>query len=185
MLFRFAAGGESLVPTIETLLRAPRRDQRGRRRARLSSTQLFPDEGMVAIVPGGFDEHATDVRVAGLGDRATRPVRPARVLGREETDIRHQAAGRRKPARVAQFSGNRQCREIVHPTEAAQALHPTAQWFECHQLLQLSFDRTQASHGFVDRAQIGFMVCVSAGSGQVCARSHMWWRSDHVLLVAV
>ena len=71
-----AARREPLIAAIEALLGAPRLDPGGLWGARLSPAQLFTNEGMVAIVPRGFDEHASDMCIAGLGDRPARPPRP-------------------------------------------------------------------------------------------------------------
>ncbi len=55
----------------------------------MAPAQVFADERVMAIVPRGFDEDATDMRVAGLGDRAAGALRPTGMLGRDEADIGH------------------------------------------------------------------------------------------------
>src|SRR5688572_9184169 len=135
MLFWFAARGESLVASIESLRGAPRVEPRGFRRRLLSVAQLFADEGMIAIVPGGFDEDAAQMRITRLGDRPTSPRGPTRMLGGDESDIGHQAARGREAARVTQFGGDRQRRDVIHAAEAPEALDPRPQGLQCHQLL--------------------------------------------------
>src|SRR5207302_9923905 len=100
MLFGFAAGGQAVVPTIEALLGAPRMDPRRLWRVDLAPAQLFADEGVVAIVPRRFDEHAPHMGIPGFGDRAARPFRATGMLGGDQTDIRHQPTRRGEPSRV-------------------------------------------------------------------------------------
>jgi hypothetical protein len=61
MLFGFAARGDALVAMIEPLLRAPRVLLRGVGRVHVPAPQLFANEGMVAIVPCGFDEDPAEM----------------------------------------------------------------------------------------------------------------------------
>src|SRR2546423_8386799 len=89
MLFGFPARGEPLVATIQPLLGAPRLDTRGLGGRFLSAAQLFSDEGMMAIVPRGFDQDTAQVRIAGLGDRPARSLRAARMLRWDQPDILH------------------------------------------------------------------------------------------------
>ena len=80
MLFRFAACGEAAVAAIEALLRAPGVLLREVGRVHVPTPQVFPDEGMVTIVPRGFDEDAPQMRIARLGDRPAGSPCSARVL---------------------------------------------------------------------------------------------------------
>ena len=75
MLFRFATRGESLIAPIEPLLGLPADNARTLGAFLLAAAQLFSDEGRVSIMPGGFDEDAAHMRIAGPGDRAARPPR--------------------------------------------------------------------------------------------------------------
>src|SRR4029079_9237959 len=102
MLFRFATGGESLIAAIETLLRAPGGDPGRFRSLALASAQLFADEGVVPIVPRGFDEDAAHMSIARLGDRPRGAPRSARVLGGNQADVGHQAPRGGEPPRVPQ-----------------------------------------------------------------------------------
>src|SRR4051812_31364084 len=72
MLFRFAPCGEALIPAIEPLLRTPGVLLREVGRVDVPAPQLLANEGMVAIVPRGFDEDPAEMRIAGFGDRAAR-----------------------------------------------------------------------------------------------------------------
>ncbi len=62
-----------------------------------------------AVVPGGFDQQAAGVGVAGLGDRALHPGRAGGVLGRDQADERADAvAGEAVP--VADLDGRARTR---------------------------------------------------------------------------
>src|SRR4029450_6110172 len=76
MLLRFPPRRESLISAVEPLLGAPRNHAGGLRSVALAAAQVFADEGMVAIVPGRFDEARAHRRIAGLGDRAACPAGP-------------------------------------------------------------------------------------------------------------
>ena len=94
------------------------------------------------------------------------------------------ARGRGEAARITEFGGDRQRREIIDAAETAQPLDARPQRLEVEQAAQIVFDRAEPRDGFVDRAQIGPCVCSSAGSGHVCARSQASCRLDHAFLVA-
>ena len=77
MLFRFAARGEALVATMQTLLRRPgvRDDRRGR--AALAAPAVRADERMMAIVPvAQLDEDPAGVALPVFGDAAPRAAAP-------------------------------------------------------------------------------------------------------------
>ena len=75
MWFPFAARREPCVATVEPLLGGPGGGDRRGRRAALTRPDGGADEGMMTIVPGGLDEHAAEMRIAGFGD----PPLPARA----------------------------------------------------------------------------------------------------------
>ena len=62
-------------------------------RPALARAERGADKRMMAIVPGGFDEDAAQMGVAGFGDAALGAFRAARVLGGHEADEGHGAAG--------------------------------------------------------------------------------------------
>jgi len=69
-LLRFAAGREAPIAAMETPLGQPGVINHRRGRAPLAMPERVADEGVMAIVPGGFDQDPTEMRVAGFGDRA-------------------------------------------------------------------------------------------------------------------
>src|SRR5205085_10649837 len=117
MLFAFAACREAGVPPIQPLLRGPRRGDRRRWSPALAGPDRRAHKGMVAIVPGRFDEDAPEMRVAGFGDAALDPSGAAGVLGGDEADIRHYARGGRKAPGIAELGGDREGREVVDASE--------------------------------------------------------------------
>ena len=76
-----------------------------RRRPALSVPQRIPEKWVMPIVPGGFDEDAAQMRIAGFGDRAADLLGAAGVLGRNEAHEGHGAGRGGKAARVAEFTG--------------------------------------------------------------------------------
>ena len=59
------------IPSMESLLRAPRDGTHVPRLPRLAPPQEVSEIRLMAIVPGGFDQDAPQMRVAGAGDAAT------------------------------------------------------------------------------------------------------------------
>jgi hypothetical protein len=107
---------------MQPLVRGPGlRDDPGRRTS-LSRPQRVSDEGMMAVMPRGFDYHSAEVRVAGLGDRAAGLLRPARMLRGNQADEGHETRRRGKPPHIAELGCNRERRQVIDPAEAAQAL---------------------------------------------------------------
>ena len=93
---------------------------------RWRAPQRGADERMVPIVPGGFDEHAPEMGVAGFGDRALRALGAAGVFGRDEADEGHGTRRSGKAAGVAELRGDGERGEIIDAAEAAQPLDARA-----------------------------------------------------------
>jgi hypothetical protein len=83
-LFRVAPGGQPTIAAMETPLGQPGVIDDGGWRTALPMTQGVAEKRVVPIVPGGFDEHAAQMRIAGFGDRTADRSRAAGVLGRNE-----------------------------------------------------------------------------------------------------
>ena len=115
---------------MESLLRGPGAGDHVLRGAPLTRPEGGADEWMMAIVPGRFDQHAAQMGIARFGDAALRALRPARVLGRDETDEGHGAWGGGEASGIAELRRNRERGEIVDAAEAAQPLHTGAQGLE-------------------------------------------------------
>src|SRR4029077_14348508 len=90
LLLRFAASGHPLPALVEALLAAPGELDRCRVLAALAAGELAADGRAATRVPGRLDEQATDVAVADLGDRSLSAPLAGAVLGRDETDERHE-----------------------------------------------------------------------------------------------
>ena len=98
---------------------------------------------MVPVLPSRFDEHASQMGVAGFGDRALDPFGPAGILGGDQAGEGHQTRGRRKAAGVAEFGGKGQRREVVDAAEAAEAFDPRLQRLDReHDNLRAALRRT-------------------------------------------
>jgi hypothetical protein len=165
VLFRFPAGCQPPVAAVKPLLGAPRVRNNVRGRPALATVQRLPHEGVMPVVPGGFDENAPQMRVAGLGYRPAGLGRPTGVLRWYQSDKGHQAGGGRKARRVAQFGGDRQGREIVDASKAAETAGPGPQRLEVEQGPQVLLDGAQPRHDFIDGPQLRLMGLRERGEG--------------------
>src|SRR5688572_31024200 len=112
---------------------------------------------MVAIVPGGFDQDAAEMRIASFGDAALPPRGAARMLRRDEADVGHQPRGRGKAPRIAEFRRNREGGEVVDAAEAPQPSHPFVQGLEIEEGAEILLDVAEASDDLVDGTEIRTM----------------------------
>jgi hypothetical protein len=60
--------------------------------------------GIMAIVPGGLDEDAPGVAVAGLRDRSFSLAFSRGALGRNEAKVSHEGPGRTEAADIVDFT---------------------------------------------------------------------------------
>ena len=74
----------------------------------------------VAVVPGGFDEEAPDMGVAGLGDAAAPVALGTAVLARHQAEVGHQLPRRREAPEAMQLGDDGQRGDRVDAAEAAQ-----------------------------------------------------------------
>ena len=130
-----------MIAAMEALLGVPGVVDDGGGRAALPLAQGRAEKGMMAVVPGGFDQHAPQMGIAGFGDRAARLFGAARMLRRHEADKGHRPRGGREPPRVAEFGGDGQRGEIVDAAETAQALDAGPQRLQREQVPQIGIDR--------------------------------------------
>src|SRR5436309_2892650 len=121
------------------MLRGPRLGDDGVGRATLAMAYGRTDKRVVSVVPGGFDEDATQMAVARFRDAALRAFGATRVLGGHEADKRHGARSGRKAARVAEFRGDGERGQVVDAAEAAQPLHTRTERFEIEQRAEILF----------------------------------------------
>ena len=92
----------------------------------MTATERVAEKRMMPIVPGGFDEDAAQMGIAGFGDRAAHLPGAAGVFGRHQPDEAHHARGGGKAARIAEFGGDGQRGEVVDAAETAQAFNAGA-----------------------------------------------------------
>src|SRR6185436_8737706 len=147
-LFRFPARGKPTIAAMETPLGQPGVIDDGGWRAALPMTERIAEKRMMPIVPGRFDEHAAQMRIAGFGDRATDRSRAAGVLGWNETHEGHDARRGGKAAGVAEFGSDGKCGELVDAAEAAQALDAGAQRFDGEEVAQFEVNGLEAGDAF-------------------------------------
>src|SRR6187549_1076993 len=95
------------------------------------------------VVPGGFDEDSSQMRIAGFGDGTVGAFRAARMLRGDEAHEGHGRGRAAKAARIAELGGDRQRGEIVDAAEAAQALDPGSQRLEIEQRAEVVLDRAE------------------------------------------
>ena len=107
------------------------------------------------IVPGRFDEHVAEMRVAGFGDRALDTFGAAGVLRGNEAHKGHRTRGIRKAVRITQFGGNREGGQVIHAAEAAEPLDAGSERREREEFAELEIDRPELRDAFVDGADIG------------------------------
>ena len=138
----------------------------------LAAAKRRADKRMVAIVPGGFDEHAPQMRVAGFGDRRRAPASCRSNARRERGRRRPSCSGpSRKRRGIAELRGDGQRGEIVDAAEAAQALRRAAasgSSVEQRPEIRPRPSRSRATASSTAR-RYARCVCSSAASGQVCA----------------
>src|SRR5271154_353339 len=72
-------------------------------RASIRST-LTTDARLHSVSPGAFDQRASGMGVAGLGDAAASDGLAARLLSRDQAEIGHELAGVCKACEIAHFS---------------------------------------------------------------------------------
>jgi hypothetical protein len=161
-LFRFATRGECAVPPVQPPVRVPSDSDRGARRAALSFRQRWAEKRMMAILPGGFDEPATQMRVAGFGDRAAGLFGTAGMFGRDEP-VKAMTLGALGKRRGSPNSAAI-VRAVRSSTPRKQRKRSTrAQRFEREQVTELGVDRVEAGDGFVNAADIGAMRLLERG----------------------
>jgi hypothetical protein len=130
VLFGFAAGGQPLVSAMESMLRRPGVGNDGGWGAALPLSQGVPAERMATIMPGGFDQDAPQVGIAGFGNAAAGLSGPTGVFGRHEADKRHGARGGRKAPWIAEFGSDGERGQVVDAAEATQPRDPWPQRLE-------------------------------------------------------
>ena len=96
---------------------------------RLSLPSSVEDEfstGVMAVVPGGLNEQATDVDVAGLGDGSTVFFVTGGVLRGNEAEVGHERSRREEAADVVDLTQECQGSQDLHPAQATEGLRGRA-----------------------------------------------------------
>jgi hypothetical protein len=76
---------------------------------------------MVPVVPGGLDEEASDVAVAGLGDGSLSSCLTRAVLTGDEADKGHESASCGEAFEVVEFHGEADGGDRLEAAEAAES----------------------------------------------------------------
>ena len=116
------------------MLRVPRSFDDGRRGTALPQLQRAAAKRVVTILPGGFDQDSSQMRISGLGDVATNLRCAAGMLGWDEASKRHQARRGREAPCIAEFRRDGERREIIDAAKASQGDDARAERFEQEQI---------------------------------------------------
>src|SRR4029434_6575820 len=87
------------------MLGVPRLVNDGSGGVTLTEPERAAQKRVMPVVPGGFDEDAPEMGVAGFGDRAARLFRAARVFGGDEAGKGHHPRCRGEAAGGAEVGG--------------------------------------------------------------------------------
>ena len=155
MLFGFAAGGEPAVASVQAVLGVPGAINDISRGAALPVTQGVAKKRVMPVVPGGCDQDAAEMRIAGFGDVAAGAGGAAGVLRGDEAGEGHDPGGGGEAARIAKFGGDGERGQIVDAAEAAQALDARPQRVDGEEVAQLRIDGLESCDAFIDGAYIG------------------------------
>src|SRR2546427_1222603 len=121
-----AVAEEMPVAAMQALLRPPRVADDLVGLALAAVRQRAADGGSVPIVPGGLDQDAPGVTVAGFGQRSA-ALRLARgVLARHEPEVGHEFARPAEALEVHDLGQKDDRRQRVDPAEAAEPAHGLA-----------------------------------------------------------
>src|SRR5438034_8712832 len=95
------AGLQARPGAVQALLGAPGDRDRFGGLAVLALDERRAGSGVLAVVPGGFDQQPPRVPGAGLGDRAESSLLAGRGLRGDQADVAHQPLGPGEPLEVA------------------------------------------------------------------------------------
>src|SRR5882762_3346566 len=122
--------------------------------SRAASRERHADTRSMLVMPRRFDQQPADQRVPRPRD-ATAPMLLARgVLTRDETEIRHQRAGRVEPPKVMQLCQDQNRRQRIDPTEAPQPRHGFAIRLALRDVGQPRIEFGEPRLELIDRQQI-------------------------------
>ena len=102
---RFALVGQRPKAAVKALLSSPRDLGDLRLKVSLKLLLALVEARAVAVVSGGFDQRATQVRVAGLGDPSLSLLGAARVLGSDQACVAHRLRRSLEAREAAELGG--------------------------------------------------------------------------------
>ena len=111
---------EMAIAAVQPLLRAPRVAETRAGLALAPPAQRRPEDGVVAIVPGRFDQDASRVGVAGLGQRAAALAVARGILAGDQAQVGHESPRSLEASEVADLGQQDHGRKGVDPAEASQ-----------------------------------------------------------------
>src|SRR5262249_37891692 len=110
---RLATRGEREVAAMQAMLRLQCNFVRRRAQPSLALLELGAEIGSVPARPRGLEEHATHVRVAGVGDGALASRVAARMLARTHAAIGHQLLRGLEAREASDLDGHRRRAQLA------------------------------------------------------------------------
>ena len=183
MLLRFPTRGQPSVATMQALLGRPRcaMTAGGAPRCRGGTRRRPRDDADSAT---RLRQHPPQVRIAGLGDRATRPLRAARMLRRNQAHKGHGTRGRGEAPGIAESAA------MVSAVRSSMPRKHRSRWTPGRNGSSSSRARNSSSTvgaaPWLRRPPADTRDASARGRERPrCARSHVSWGFDQGFLVAV
>jgi hypothetical protein len=151
---RFATGHQPPEARRQSELRPPGNVTHHLGERFLPIGMLAPDPGNALIRPRRFRQEASHVRIAGLRDRATAHARPAGVLRRHHSQVRHELARVPEAPQVAEFGDQRHRGDERHAAQRLERRHDRCPTPDGRQRSQLLGQALESPLGLVDRVAI-------------------------------
>src|SRR5258708_10644071 len=103
VLRAFSPSDETPVSRVQSMLGFPRDCDHVRVQCRVTFAKRGTHRGSVSIRPRGFDDDASEMRVARFRDRAPAGARPPAIFTRDPPTVAHQLPWSAKPPELAAF----------------------------------------------------------------------------------
>ena len=119
-LGRFSSEGETHEASVQPIMGAIGESDHTGGLSLAPASEREADRGSMAVMPGGLDEEASRVGVAGSGDGAAVLRVAARVFAGDEAEEGHEGAGSREAAEVVELGDEAHRGDGVDAAEAAE-----------------------------------------------------------------
>src|SRR5712691_2275216 len=150
-----AVADEMTIAPVQSLLRTPRLSDDGRRLPVAPGGQRVAHRGPMPIGPGGLDEDAPGVRVAGFGQGAPALGLARGILTRDQPQVGHQFPWAVEALEVHDLGEQDHGRQGVDPAEAPQPADGLPIGCGLGQRLDLFVELRLARQGLLQREQAG------------------------------